>query len=211
MLEEIQQKFVRRHCRFLVFACMIRILSGIKLFFGRICCLVWSRDCKNLLWLWGVGWKFCQECKAWRGMLNSYTEWWNFQFAPNNHCGFFFLHTFLSKITFKLNYALFYQFYTKMSTFSAKKRSVFGTCMRHLCRNIWWHLDVMDWSVLALVSHAEIPVALARINSVNIRLRYLSLNTIIDSISHPLLVEYCLESRKKSPTLTPWCLVSYTR
>ena len=43
-------------------------------------------------------------------MKNSYPEWQNFQFAPKNHYGFFFLHTLPSTITkcyfisFTLNY-----------------------------------------------------------------------------------------------------------
>ena len=50
-------------------------------------------------------------------MPNSYLEWRNFQFAPNNHW-FFFLHTLSSTIEFKFKYALFY---AKMCTFFIKK------------------------------------------------------------------------------------------
>ena len=52
---------------------------------------------------------------------DSYPEWRNFQFAPNNHHWLFFLHTFPSTIVFKLDYVLFYQLYAKMCTFSIKK------------------------------------------------------------------------------------------
>ena len=47
-------------------------------------------------------------------------EWRNFQFAPNNHYGFFFLHTLPSTITFRLEY-VFYQFYAKITTFFDKE------------------------------------------------------------------------------------------
>ena len=40
-------------------------------------------------------------------MPNSYAERWNFQFAPNNHYGFFFLHTLPLSITFMLEFVLF--------------------------------------------------------------------------------------------------------
>ena len=50
-------------------------------------------------------------------MPNSYPDWWNFQFAPNNHYGFLFLHTLPTTIAFKLEYVLFYQFYAEITTF----------------------------------------------------------------------------------------------
>ena len=59
--------------------------------------------------------------KACRVMLNSYPEWQNFQFAPNKHYWFFFLHTLSSTIVFRLEYLLFYQLYTEITTFSIKK------------------------------------------------------------------------------------------
>ena len=43
-----------------------------------------------------------------------------FQFTPNNHYRFFFLHTLPSTIVFKLEYALFYQFYLEITTFKIK-------------------------------------------------------------------------------------------
>ena len=52
-------------------------------------------------------------------------EWRNFQFAPTNHYGFFFLHTFPSTIAFRLEYVLFYQFYAKITTFFDQE--MFGT------------------------------------------------------------------------------------
>ena len=52
-------------------------------------------------------------------------EWRNFQFAPKNHYGFFFLHNLPLTIAFRLEYVLFYQFYAKITTFfSVKKNSV---------------------------------------------------------------------------------------
>ena len=54
-------------------------------------------------------------------MPHSYPEWWNFQFAPKSHYGFFFLHTLPSTIVFKLEYALLYQFYATMCCFSTKQ------------------------------------------------------------------------------------------
>ena len=47
--------------------------------------------------------------EACRVKPNSYPEWRNFQFAPNNHYRFCFLHTLPSMIVFKLGFALFYQ------------------------------------------------------------------------------------------------------
>ena len=35
-------------------------------------------------------------------ILSSYPEYQNFQFAPNNHCGFFFLHALPSTIALRL-------------------------------------------------------------------------------------------------------------
>ena len=52
-------------------------------------------------------------------------EWRNFQFAPKNHYGFFFLHTLPSTIAFKLEYVLFYQFCAKITTFFDQEK--FGT------------------------------------------------------------------------------------
>ena len=67
-------------------------------------------------------------------MPNSYPEWLNFHFTPNHHYWFFFLHTLSLTNVFKLEYALFYQFYAKMGTFFIKKCSliydVLTSCMR---------------------------------------------------------------------------------
>ena len=52
-------------------------------------------------------------------------EWRNFQFAPKNHYGYFFLHTLPSTIAFRLEYVLFYQFYAKITTFVDQEK--FGT------------------------------------------------------------------------------------
>ena len=48
-----------------------------------------------------------------RVMPNSYPEWRGFQFAPNNHYGFFFLHTLPSTIAFRLEYVFICQFYAE--------------------------------------------------------------------------------------------------
>ena len=71
--------------------------------------------CDNLRhWLWNV----------WRKRTHKLTSK-NFQFAPNNHYGFFFLYTstFPSTIhvAFKLQYAPFYEFYAKITVFCIKK------------------------------------------------------------------------------------------
>ena len=85
---------------------------------------------KNLLWLWGADWKFHHEgnCSASRGLpsdAEQLPEWRNFQFAPKNYYGFFFLHTVPSTIAFRLEYVLFYQFYAKITTFFDQEK--FGT------------------------------------------------------------------------------------
>ena len=54
-----------------------------------------------------------QHRVACRVMPNSYPEWRDFQFAPNNHYGFFFLHTLPSTIAFWLKYVFVYQFYAE--------------------------------------------------------------------------------------------------
>ena len=51
-------------------------------------------------------------------------EWQNFQFAPKNHYGLFFLHTLPSTIAFRLEYVLFYQFYAKITTFFDQEKWV---------------------------------------------------------------------------------------
>ena len=59
--------------------------------------------------------------EACRVVPNSYPECRNFQFAPNKHYGFFFLYTLTSSIAFRSLYALFYQYYAEIFTFSVKK------------------------------------------------------------------------------------------
>ena len=54
-----------------------------------------------------------QHRKACRVIPNSYPEGRDFQFAPNNHYGFFFLHTLPSTIAFGLEYVFIYQFYAE--------------------------------------------------------------------------------------------------
>ena len=53
-------------------------------------------------------------------MLNSCSEWRNFQFAWDDYYWFFFLHTLPSTIAFRLDYLLFYLFYAKITTFFLK-------------------------------------------------------------------------------------------
>ena len=50
-----------------------------------------------------------QHREACRVMPNSYPEWRDFQFAPNNHYGFSFLHTLPSTIAFTIEYVFVYQ------------------------------------------------------------------------------------------------------
>ena len=51
-------------------------------------------------------------------------EWRNFQFTPNNHYRFFFLHTVPLTTACRLEYVLLYQFRTRITTFLSKKSSV---------------------------------------------------------------------------------------
>ena len=66
-------------------------------------------------------------CLASRGLpsdaeqLSRVTE---FSIHSNNHYGLFFLHTSPSIIAGRLEYVLFYQFYTEISNFAIKKCSV---------------------------------------------------------------------------------------
>ena len=81
-----------------------------------------NKHYKNLQWLWCANWNSVTRVsvrhhKACRVMPNNYPEWWNFQFAPNIHYGFFFLHTLPSTTTFRLEYLFFYQIYTEITAF----------------------------------------------------------------------------------------------
>ena len=65
------------------------------------------------------------NCSASRGSLSDAEQlpkWQNFQFAPKNHYGFFFLHTLPLTIAFRFEYVLFYQFYAKITTFSDQEK-----------------------------------------------------------------------------------------
>ena len=80
--------------------------------------------------MWGADRKFRHEgnCSASRSLpsdAEQLPEWRNFQFAPKNYYGLFFLHTLPSTIAFRLEYVLFYQFYAKITTFFDQER--FGT------------------------------------------------------------------------------------
>ena len=72
--------------------------------------------------MWGADWKFCHKvnCSASRGLpsdAEQLPDWRNFQFAPKNYYGFFFLRTLPTTIAFRLEYVLFYQVYAKITTF----------------------------------------------------------------------------------------------
>ena len=54
-----------------------------------------------------------QHREACRVMANSYPEWRDFQFASNNHYGFFLSHTIPSTIAFRLEYEFVYQFHAE--------------------------------------------------------------------------------------------------
>ena len=89
-------------------------------------------------------------------MPNSNPEWWNFQFEPNNHYGFFFLHTLPSQLHLCLK-MLFYQKYTQITTFYDQE--VFGSYLRSWRQNILrkmtstWHQDVQnDVKIVILTS-----------------------------------------------------------
>ena len=80
--------------------------------------------------MWGADWKFRHEgnCLTSRGLPSDdeqLHEWRNFQVAPKNHYGFFFLHTLPSTIAFRLECVLFYHFYAKITTFFDQEK--FGT------------------------------------------------------------------------------------
>ena len=77
--------------------------------------------------MWGAVWTFCHEdnCSASRCLpsdAEQLTKWRNFQFAPKNHYGFFFLHTLPSTVAVRLEYVLFYQFYAIITTFVDQKK-----------------------------------------------------------------------------------------
>ena len=80
--------------------------------------------------MWGADYKFRHsgKCSASRGLPNDaehLPEWRNFQFAPKNHYGLFFLHTLPSTIAFRLEYVLFYHFYAIITIFCNQEK--FGT------------------------------------------------------------------------------------
>ena len=62
--------------------------------------------------------------EACRVMPNSYPEWWNFQFATNNHYGFFFLYTLPSQLHLCLKICYFIKITLKQLHFSIKRCSV---------------------------------------------------------------------------------------
>ena len=96
-----------------------------------------NRNYKNLEWLWGAGWRFHHEgnCSASWGLPSDATVTRVTEFSiRNEHYRFFFLQTLPSTIVFKLEYALFYQFYAEITAFSIKKCSV-----RHPSTTSWCH------------------------------------------------------------------------
>ena len=97
--------------------------------------------------------------EACRVMPNSYPEWRNFQLAPNDHYGFFFLHTLPLTIAFKLLYVSFYQYDAEISTFSAKKCFLFGcpTCdidVKTFARK--WHHKLTFHQTDSLISRTRV-------------------------------------------------------
>ena len=94
-----------------------------------------------------------QHCKACREMPNSYPEWRDFQFAPNNPYGFFFLHTRPSTIAFGLEYVFIYQFFCR-----AEITTFFSDV--NLC--MWGkRLDSWPWVNSAQVSSAIVSKCFA--------------------------------------------------
>ena len=109
----------------------------------------------------------------------------NFQFAPETHYWFFFLHTLPSTIAFRLEYVLVYQFYAKITIFRSRKFR-YGSFLIRWRRNVWRKLTWNDvktskssyWRnarqssytpnvrrhFLASVMFMEIPVGYARKN-----------------------------------------------
>ena len=86
---------------------------------------------------------------ACRVMPNIYPEWRNLQFNPSSHYRFFFLHTLLSTIAFRLEYVGFFlSIYAKITTFfSIKKCSVrllsYTLTSKRLRKLTWkWRQDV---------------------------------------------------------------------
>ena len=80
--------------------------------------------------------------EACRVMPNSYPGWRNFQFAPNNHYWFFFLHTLPLTFAFMLEFMLFYQFYAEITIFFLSSDVRFGSYLRRWYRNVCRKTDV---------------------------------------------------------------------
>ena len=97
--------------------------------------------------------------EACRVMLNSYPEWRHFQFAPNNHYGFFFLHTLPSTIAFRFEYVLVYQFYAEITTFVSIKKCLFGSYLRCWRWNDWqWRQHDVKTCKMTSKRHNRRPV-----------------------------------------------------
>ena len=80
--------------------------------------------------------------KAWRVMLNIYPEWWNFQFAPNNNYGFFFLHTLPSTIAYRLEYCHILSNLCWNNYIFLSRDVWFCSCLRRWRGNVWRRLDI---------------------------------------------------------------------
>ena len=102
--------------------------------------------------------------KACQVMPNSYPEWRNFQFTPNCHDWFFFLHTLPWTIAFKLEYVLFYQFYAIITTFWIKNCLVWHMCttfmVKHLAENDveCWPRNVIKDFVISCMGLSDTPL-----------------------------------------------------
>ena len=131
--------------------------------------------------------------KACRVMPNSYPQWRTFQFATDNHYGFFFLHTLPSTIAFRLEYVIFSIIHWNNYIFWWR-HARFGSYPRRWRQNIWWKIDVnMMWRCqkwrqnfkiviltsyhcvrrhfLAPVVFTEIPVGYARISGLHFTIK----------------------------------------
>ena len=71
-----------------------------------------------------------QHREACRVMPNSYPEWPNFQSVPNNHYGFFFLHTLRSTIAFRLEYVLVLSILCRNNFIFQSRNVWFGSYLR---------------------------------------------------------------------------------
>ena len=65
-----------------------------------------------------------ENCSASWGLPNSYSEWRNFQFTPNSHYGFFFLHTVFRNYIYAWKYVILSNLRSKTTFFD---QELFGS------------------------------------------------------------------------------------